>query len=228
MTAPRTCRACGAPLAGNVRWCLRCYEPARELTPRASVWEPGTFVDAPIVRGLRLLTGAVAGNPPALSTPTPPNKALQTTVRRSRRAPVHVLWPYTKGSFGRPGTSASFVPGRVGSTVLGTPDEHIVWFASYDEFMNDIDRIIEARGKEQSARSKRAARSLSVLWSLVSRRGSSSRWRGTGVSEAQVRDADLLPPGSQAFWIAGRIHGPRRQQVVAEPGSLPGAGQGQG
>jgi hypothetical protein len=51
MTAPRTCRACGAPLAGNVRWCLRCYEPARELTRRASVWEPGTFVEAPIVRG---------------------------------------------------------------------------------------------------------------------------------------------------------------------------------
>ena len=51
MTAPRTCRACGATLAGNVRWCLRCYEPARELTPRASVWAPGTFVDMPTVRG---------------------------------------------------------------------------------------------------------------------------------------------------------------------------------
>ena len=51
MTAPRVCRACGAPLTGDVRWCLRCYEPARELTPRASVWAPGTFVDAPTVRG---------------------------------------------------------------------------------------------------------------------------------------------------------------------------------
>lgn len=51
MTAPRTCRACRAPLAGDVRWCLHCYEPARELTPRASVWDPGTFVDAPTVRG---------------------------------------------------------------------------------------------------------------------------------------------------------------------------------
>jgi len=51
MTAPRVCRACGAPLAGDVRWCLRCYEPARELTPRSAVWEPGTFVDAPTVRG---------------------------------------------------------------------------------------------------------------------------------------------------------------------------------
>lgn len=51
MTAPRVCRACGAPLTGDVRWCLRCYEPARELTPRAAVWEPGTFVDAPSVQG---------------------------------------------------------------------------------------------------------------------------------------------------------------------------------
>ena len=51
MTAPRVCRACGAPLTGDVRWCLRCYEPARELTPRAAVWDPGTFVDAPTVRG---------------------------------------------------------------------------------------------------------------------------------------------------------------------------------
>ena len=48
MTAPRTCRACGAPLHGDVRWCLRCYEPARELTPRAAVWAPGKFVDNPI------------------------------------------------------------------------------------------------------------------------------------------------------------------------------------
>jgi hypothetical protein len=34
MTASRTCRACGAELRGDVRWCLRCYEPVRELTPR--------------------------------------------------------------------------------------------------------------------------------------------------------------------------------------------------
>ena len=51
MTAPRACRACGAPLDGHVRWCLRCYEPARELTPRAAVWAPGEFVDAPAVEG---------------------------------------------------------------------------------------------------------------------------------------------------------------------------------
>jgi hypothetical protein len=34
MTAPRTCRACGADLKGDVMWCLRCYEPVRHLTPR--------------------------------------------------------------------------------------------------------------------------------------------------------------------------------------------------
>jgi hypothetical protein len=51
MTAPRRCRACGSPLDGDVRWCLRCYEPSRELTPRAAVWNPGTFVDTPTVAG---------------------------------------------------------------------------------------------------------------------------------------------------------------------------------
>ena len=49
MTASRTCRACGADLPGDVRWCLRCYEPARELTPRAPVWGDDEFVDTPIV-----------------------------------------------------------------------------------------------------------------------------------------------------------------------------------
>jgi hypothetical protein len=34
MTAPRECRACGAPLAPEVRWCLRCYAPVLQLTPR--------------------------------------------------------------------------------------------------------------------------------------------------------------------------------------------------
>ena len=51
MTAPRVCRACGADLPGGVRWCLRCYEPARELTPRAPVWQGGDFVDTPIHTG---------------------------------------------------------------------------------------------------------------------------------------------------------------------------------
>lgn len=36
MTAPRTCRTCGAELAGNVMWFLRCHEPVRQLTPRES------------------------------------------------------------------------------------------------------------------------------------------------------------------------------------------------
>lgn len=51
MTAPRTCRVCGQPLTGDVRWCLRCYEPSRELTPRAAVWQPGEFVDNPVHAG---------------------------------------------------------------------------------------------------------------------------------------------------------------------------------
>ncbi len=51
MTAPRTCRSCGAALPGDVRWCLRCLEPARELTPREPQWQPGEFVDNPIHEG---------------------------------------------------------------------------------------------------------------------------------------------------------------------------------
>jgi len=38
-----------ADLPSDVRWCLRCYEPARELTPRGPVWASGEFVDTPIV-----------------------------------------------------------------------------------------------------------------------------------------------------------------------------------
>jgi hypothetical protein len=47
MTASRTCHACGAELPGDVRRCLRCYEPIRHLTPR----DPGeptiTFLRGP-------------------------------------------------------------------------------------------------------------------------------------------------------------------------------------
>jgi hypothetical protein len=50
MTASRVCRRCGADLAGSVRWCVGCYEPVRELTPREPVWADGEFVDQPIVR----------------------------------------------------------------------------------------------------------------------------------------------------------------------------------
>jgi len=51
MTASRTCRACGAELPGVVRWCLRCQEPIRELTPREPVWHDGEFVDQPVHTG---------------------------------------------------------------------------------------------------------------------------------------------------------------------------------
>ena len=34
MTAPRTCRACGANLKGDVMRCLRRYALVRQLTPR--------------------------------------------------------------------------------------------------------------------------------------------------------------------------------------------------
>jgi hypothetical protein len=51
MTAPRSCSTCGNQLSGDVRWCLRCYTAARELTPRAPVWAPGEFVDNPTHTG---------------------------------------------------------------------------------------------------------------------------------------------------------------------------------
>ena len=47
MTAPRTCRACGADLPADIRWCTRCYEPAREFSPRGPIHR-GDFVDRPI------------------------------------------------------------------------------------------------------------------------------------------------------------------------------------
>jgi hypothetical protein len=34
-----------------VRWCGRCHEPVRELTPREPVWREGEFVDQPVHRG---------------------------------------------------------------------------------------------------------------------------------------------------------------------------------
>jgi hypothetical protein len=47
MPPPRTCRACGADLPTDVRWCSRCYEPVREFSPRAPIHR-GDFVDRPI------------------------------------------------------------------------------------------------------------------------------------------------------------------------------------
>jgi hypothetical protein len=47
MPAPRACRSCGAALPVDIRWCTRCYEPVRELTPRAPIHE-GDFVGSPV------------------------------------------------------------------------------------------------------------------------------------------------------------------------------------
>jgi hypothetical protein len=47
MTAPRICRNCGSELSPDIRWCPRCYEPERELTPRAPI-HAGDFVGSPI------------------------------------------------------------------------------------------------------------------------------------------------------------------------------------
>jgi hypothetical protein len=44
MTAPRTCRVCGAALKGDVMWCLQCYEPVRQLTPRERPLPTVSFV----------------------------------------------------------------------------------------------------------------------------------------------------------------------------------------
>jgi hypothetical protein len=44
MTASRTCRACGAELAPDVRWCLRCYAPVLEHSPRGGQLPPVHFL----------------------------------------------------------------------------------------------------------------------------------------------------------------------------------------
>lgn len=50
MTAPRTCRRCNAALPADVRWCARCFEPVRELSPRAPLHN-GDFAGLPIHEG---------------------------------------------------------------------------------------------------------------------------------------------------------------------------------
>jgi hypothetical protein len=50
MTASRNCRNCGADLSPDIRWCTTCYEPSRELSPRAAVHD-GDFVGSPIHEG---------------------------------------------------------------------------------------------------------------------------------------------------------------------------------
>lgn len=47
MPAGRTCARCGAALASDVRWCLRCHEPVREFTPRARLYH-GDVSSAPV------------------------------------------------------------------------------------------------------------------------------------------------------------------------------------
>lgn len=45
MPAPRTCRACGASLPPDIRWCTRCYAPVTEFATRPV--SPGGFVGTP-------------------------------------------------------------------------------------------------------------------------------------------------------------------------------------
>jgi hypothetical protein len=47
MTAPRACRTCGAPLPPDVRWCLRCFAPVLQLTPRERPLPPLDRVEEP-------------------------------------------------------------------------------------------------------------------------------------------------------------------------------------
>jgi hypothetical protein len=47
MTASRVCGSCGAAFPSETRWCTRCYEPVRELTPRSRIHE-GDFVGTPV------------------------------------------------------------------------------------------------------------------------------------------------------------------------------------
>lgn len=51
MPASRSCSSCGAPLPGDVRWCLRCHEPVRELMPRAPLHDGPHAVGMPIATG---------------------------------------------------------------------------------------------------------------------------------------------------------------------------------
>jgi hypothetical protein len=47
MTTSRTCQRCGADLPADIRWCGRCYEPIRELSPRSPIHDDD-FVGSPI------------------------------------------------------------------------------------------------------------------------------------------------------------------------------------
>lgn len=87
MTASRICRACGVDLSPDVMWCLRCYTPVRQLTPRApqvptihfiepkeqlptSRWKRGGTTFGPagrlVITGIVLLLAPWSTNPIAL------------------------------------------------------------------------------------------------------------------------------------------------------------------
>jgi hypothetical protein len=111
MTAPRTCRACGANLKGNVMWCLQCYAPVRQLTPRPpqpptvhfvqpkeehpmSRWKAGATTFGPIGRIaitlLVLLFAPWSMNGFALFVLWPPYLVLATLVLRATWKKDHV------------------------------------------------------------------------------------------------------------------------------------------
>jgi hypothetical protein len=65
MPVARTCRACGAPLPPDLRWCERCFAPVTLYSPRERLHEPGTFVGSPIhdVRTSRWRAGPTSFGP---------------------------------------------------------------------------------------------------------------------------------------------------------------------
>jgi hypothetical protein len=50
MPSPRACRACGAFLLPDLRWCPQCYEPVTEFAARLPLHH-GDFVGSPIPTG---------------------------------------------------------------------------------------------------------------------------------------------------------------------------------
>jgi hypothetical protein len=67
MTAPRACRSCGTPLPRDVRWCLRCYAPVAELTPRPSPPPPLDTAEEPPAWVNRSPLRDIGGAPPTYS-----------------------------------------------------------------------------------------------------------------------------------------------------------------
>jgi hypothetical protein len=67
MTAPRACRSCGAPLPRDVRWCLRCYTPVAELTPRERQLPPVEHAEDPPPWANRSPLRDNRGTPPTYS-----------------------------------------------------------------------------------------------------------------------------------------------------------------